>query len=88
MPEDGRDGAHSADQDRHVFVVRIWREPREMPGAAAEWRGVIEHLPTQEHRYLTDLRAIGRFIAPYLDSMGVAQARRGRWSRWLQRRPR
>jgi hypothetical protein len=82
------------DGQRHVFVVRIWLEPREIAGAAVEWRGVIEHLPTQQHRYLNDLTVITHFIAPYLISMGVQRvqvAQHGmpaRFRRWLSRQRR
>jgi hypothetical protein len=71
---------------RHVFVVRIWLEPREIAGAVAEWRGMIEHLPTQERRYLNDLAAISRFITPYLYSMGIKGGVRAGLRRWLSQR--
>lgn len=83
MSEEDLQQPHSFDEHRHVFIVRIWLEPREISGAVVEWRGVIEHLPTQERHYLNDLAAIGRFITPYLDSMGVKRGKPGRLSRWL-----
>lgn len=74
--------------DTHVFIVRIWREPRELPGAQPVWRGSIEHLPTNARRYFVDLDDIVDFIAPYLETMGVRSAGR-RWGRgcltWLRR---
>lgn len=78
-------GPDAFDGHRHVFVVRIWLEPREIAGAVVEWSGVIEHLPTQERRYLNDLAAVTGFITPYLESMGVKNGvRRGlrRWMSW------
>jgi hypothetical protein len=88
MPEDDRERPPTFDGRMHVFMVRIWLEPREIAGAVVEWRGVIEHLPTQKRRYLNDLAALSSFITPYLDSMGVKHGMHGRWRRWLNRRKR
>ena len=57
-----------ADFEEHtqVFIVRIWREPRGSEGAPAIWRGVIEHVPTGERRYLTDLNEIPIFVVSHL----------------------
>jgi len=57
--------------NKHVFLVRIWVEPREIAGAALQWRGVIEHLPTRERRYLNDLAVLTHFITSYLEGLGV-----------------
>ncbi|MFQ5857712.1 MAG: hypothetical protein ACE5LU_19065 [Anaerolineae bacterium] len=73
----------SFEDNTHVFIVRIWREPREIDGAAPEWRGVIEHVTTGERRYLKDVDAIVAFILPYLEGMGVELGLRWRVRRWL-----
>ena len=91
MAQDAQDRLQRPDAfdgQRHVFVVRIWLEPREIAGAVVEWRGVIEHLPTQERCYLNDLAVIAPFITPYLNSMGVQvvdHGMRAQWRRWLRR---
>lgn len=71
--------------DRHtqVFIIRIWIEAREIAGAVVVWRGMIEHIPTQERRYLNDLAAIAHFITPYLQSMGANEGRSKRLQRWF-----
>ena len=69
----------------HVFMVRVWLERREIEGAGAEWRGVIEHMTSGERRYLNDLEDITNFIAPYLTEMGVKFAPYWRLRRWLKR---
>jgi hypothetical protein len=51
-----------------VFVVRFWQERREIEGAAPEWRGVIEHLPSRTRRYLKDPVEIASFIGLFLDA--------------------
>lgn len=54
-----------------VFIVRVWLEPRSNPDAPPEWRGVIEHAPSRERRYIKDLNDLSDFIAVYLEHMGV-----------------
>jgi hypothetical protein len=83
MAEESPQQPLAFDERTQVFIVRIWLEPREIVGAGVEWRGVIEHVPTQERRYLNDLAALLPFITPYLDSMGVKRTRPGRLRRWL-----
>jgi hypothetical protein len=69
-----------------VFIVRVWREPRERKGARPEWRGVIEHVPDGERCYVRDLDDISTFIAPYLEMMGVRFGFGRRVRTWLKRR--
>jgi hypothetical protein len=54
-----------------VFIVRIWLERREVKDAPVEWRGMIEHLPSGQRRYLKDLAGIVAFMKPYLEEMGA-----------------
>jgi hypothetical protein len=56
-----------------VFIVRIWRELRDTPGAPPEWRGRIEHLQSHRQAYFNELEEVLRFITPYLEKMRVAQ---------------
>jgi hypothetical protein len=63
-----------------VFIVRVWLEPRSNPDAPPEWRGVIEHAPTRERRYIKDLNDLADFVAVYLAQMGV-KVKRGSWLR-------
>lgn len=73
------------EDDRHAFIVRIWREPREIPGATPKWRGWIEHVASKEHRAFEDLYSIVTFIEPYLMQLGVRLAVRQRIRRTLSR---
>lgn len=75
----------SFEEDTHVFILRIWREGREIEGAEPVWRGVIEHVPSGERRYLGDLDEIPPFIRPYLEEGGVKFGIRWRVRRWLKR---
>lgn len=53
----------SADEKRvnHLFIVRIWQEVGET--AVSEWRGMIEHIPTQKRMPLTSLADLNDFIS-------------------------
>jgi hypothetical protein len=73
------------ENNRRVFIIRIWREPREIEGAQPEWRGVIESAYDDQRRYLKSLDEIITFILPYLDKMGVKVDMDGRLKQWLKR---
>ena len=65
----------SSESDVHAFVIRARREPREIPGAAPEWRFWIEHLPGEEQQYFRDFADVLRFIARYLPEPVMRTAR-------------
>jgi hypothetical protein len=68
-----------------VFIVRVWLEPREIDGAPIAWRGVIEHVPSGERRYVRDLDDIPANIAPFLVGLGVDLGTQWRLRKWLRR---
>lgn len=68
------------DDDRHTFVVRIWREPRELRDAERPWRGMIEHVPSGERRPLTRTIDVVEFIEEQL----AVTAHRQLWQRTVQ----
>jgi hypothetical protein len=76
---------NSSEKNRQVFIVRIWREAREIEGRLPEWRGMIESVQSGERRYVRNLTDIIAFIAPYLHRMGVRLDRNGGVWRWLRR---
>ncbi|NIR45392.1 MAG: phage tail sheath family protein [Gemmatimonadetes bacterium] len=51
----------------HVFVLRVWPEPPQMEGAPAEFRGVLEHVPSRERRHFRELEELARIIPNYLE---------------------
>ena len=61
----------SLDNNSHSFIVRLWRESREIEDAISEWRGMIEHVESGERIYLRDLNTIVYFIAKYLEHQEV-----------------
>ncbi len=50
------------DGDRNVFIVRIWREPRESEAAPTECRGVVEHVASGQRRFFRELGDLDEFI--------------------------
>lgn len=55
------------DDDTVVFIVRLWQEPREIPGAFPELRGSIEHLASGTRQYFREIGSILSFITSYVD---------------------
>ncbi len=45
----------------HLFIIRIWQEVGET--AVSEWRGTIEHIPTQKRMSITGLTDLNDFIS-------------------------
>jgi hypothetical protein len=70
------------ERDTQVFIVRLWREPREVRGAKLAWRGVVEHIRSGNRRYVNDLAAISAFMVPYLEEMGIQVTSGWRMTRW------
>jgi hypothetical protein len=68
----------------HVFIIRIWAEPREIEQATPEWRGLIEYVPTGQKYYFKSLDEMVAFIGSYTDSMGMKPGLRWRLQRWLR----
>lgn len=74
-----------SERNHHLFILRIWKEPRELPGALPLWRGVIEHVGSGERRYVKALDEITAFLARYLEETAVPSTAYGRIARWLKR---
>ncbi len=39
------------ESERHTFIVRFWRQPREIEGEPPDWRGMIEEVSAGQRRY-------------------------------------
>jgi hypothetical protein len=53
------------------FIVRIWCESGDSGAASGEWRGSIEHVSSGQRIFFRDLGAIGRFMKPHLEQLGI-----------------
>ncbi len=57
------DDSMTSDADRtHVFIVRIWQEPREVENAPTVWRGSAETVIEQKRIYFDKLSKLNSFI--------------------------
>jgi hypothetical protein len=81
-----------SDQNSQVFIVRLWRERREIEGAAPEWRVMIEHVPTGDRRYLRRVTEISGFMKHHIRTVDPRRDIRSRasgllrsWRRWIRR---
>lgn len=79
------------ESNTHSFIVKIWLENVSETQAKVKWRGRIQHVPDHASLHFEDLRAIGAFIAPYLERMGTDPCVGWRrwlkpWKRWLARK--
>lgn len=75
----------SLEEDTHAFIVRVWRERREIETVVPDWRGMVEHVGSGERRYVKDLDDIVAFIVPYLEELGVRFSIRSQVKRWVRR---
>jgi hypothetical protein len=57
----------SYEVNTHVFVVRIWREPRENQASPPEWRAMIEHVQSGQRIYTDNLDEITNIVKSFLD---------------------
>ena len=59
--------------DSHSFVLRCWREPRELEEAAPFWRGEVEHVPTGNRVYFKNFEELKGFLASYMPEIVVKE---------------
>jgi len=51
---------------KHIFIIRIWCENRDLEKGKSMLRGVIQHIPSSKKQVITDFNSIREFIAPFL----------------------
>jgi hypothetical protein len=61
------------EENTHVFILRLWLEPREIEDVKPEWRGVIEHVKSGEHCYFRNLEVMLSFIAKHFDTLNKTE---------------
>ena len=45
-----------------VFIVRVWKEPREQADVGALWRGTVEHVASKTVRHIGELGDLVEFV--------------------------
>lgn len=48
--------------DSQVFILRVWREPRELRGQPPAWRAALEHLPTGNRQSFGSLDGVVAYL--------------------------
>lgn len=70
----------SLGESTHVFIIRAWLEPREIPGAAPQWRFSIQEVGHEDRTYLRDFAALSVFMQMH---MGICRSPAS-WQRKLR----
>jgi hypothetical protein len=61
-------------EDRSAaFIVRVWCESGETPGAVRAWRGSIEHVASGQRSFFTELDVVIAFMQPHLTQLGITE---------------
>ncbi len=76
----------SFEEDTQVFIVRFWRETRELEGAHPIWRGSVEHLPTGQRVYVKNFREVEGVISSFVP-VAEKTGQDSRWKKRLKSRP-
>lgn len=64
-------------EDRSAaFIVRVWCESGETPGAVRAWRGSIEHVASGQRSFFTELDVVTAFMRPHLVRLGIEEPTR------------
>lgn len=50
------------ESERHTFIVRFWRQPREIEGQPPDWRGSIEAAAGEQRRYFLTFQEMILFM--------------------------
>ena len=59
------------DNQSESFIIRIWREPRELEGAPVLWRGELEHVTSHTRHFFRDFDVLVALMQSYLLTLGV-----------------
>lgn len=71
----------SLGESTHVFIIRAWIEPREIPGAVPQWRFSIQEIGHAHRTYVQDCPALSEFVQMQL---GLCRSS-AHWQRRLRR---
>ena len=59
--------------NRHAFIIQLWREPREIENAPEQWRGIIEHTTTGQRCAIFTADDIIKFIGIHVTDFQQAE---------------
>ena len=73
----------SFEEDTQAFIVRFWREGRELEGARPIWRGSVEHLPTGQRIYVKNIKEAESVMSSFVPGEEVDEKISG-WKKRLK----
>ena len=56
----------SFEEDTQVFIVRFWRESRELEGAHPILRGSVEHVPSGQRVYVKSFKEVEGVMSSFV----------------------
>jgi hypothetical protein len=56
----------SFEEDTQVFIVRFWRESRELASAHPVWRGSVEHMPSGQRIYVKNFKEVESVMSSFV----------------------
>jgi hypothetical protein len=62
----------SNNDETQVFIVRLWRERREIEGARPVLRGTVEHVSSSKRLSVRDVSGVVTFLLRYVEAMDVS----------------
>jgi hypothetical protein len=68
----------SFEEDTQAFIVRFWREARELKGADPIWRGSVEHLPSGRRVYVKNFKEAEGVMSSFVPAAEKIQPDSGR----------
>jgi len=63
----------SFEEDTQVFIVRFWRESRELAGAHPIWRGSVEHMPSGQRIYVKNFKEVERVMSSFVPEIDLTK---------------
>jgi len=60
----------TGDYEAVTFIVRLWREPHDLPDEDSGWRGTAVHVQSGTERGIQGLSALLQFMQTWMDSEG------------------
>jgi hypothetical protein len=54
------------EKDTQLFIVRFWRESREIEGAHPIWRGSVDHVPSGQRVYVKDFKEVESVMSSFV----------------------
>ncbi len=55
------------EKDGHSFLIRVWRENRDIPLTVGDWRGWVQHVQSKQKKHFKSTEEIPTIINWYLN---------------------